>query len=119
MLTAIEETAREGVATVVAIREALLAAKHEVRRKYRFYSQDLINNIFSYPYTRVKFLAQELGVSRITATRYLDELTAGGILAKVKVGRSNYYINQRLYQIVTGSPPPSPETDSSSSLRGA
>lgn len=106
MLTAVEETAREGIATVVAIREALLAVKHRVRREYKFYSQDLINNIFSHPYTKVKFLQEELGVSRITATRYLEELTAGGILHRVKIGRSNYYINPRLYQILTGSPPP-------------
>lgn len=108
MLTAVEETAREGIATVVAIREALLAVKHRVRREYKFYSQDLINNIFSHPYTKVKFLQQELGVSRITATRYLEELTAGGILSRVKLGRSNYYINPRLYHILTGSPPPIP-----------
>ncbi len=107
MLTAVEETAREGIATVVAIREALLAVKHLVRREYKFYSQDLINNIFSHPYTKVKFVQEELGVSRITATRYLEELTAGGILTKVRAGRSNYYVNPKLYQILTGSPPPS------------
>ncbi len=105
ILTAVEETAREGIDTVVAIREALLEVKHQVRRDYRFYSQDLINNIFSHPYTKVKFVERELGVSRITATRYLDQLVTAGILYKLRVGRSNFYLNLRLYDILTGSAP--------------
>ncbi len=105
LLTAVEETAREGIDTVVAIREALLEVKHQVRRDYRFYSQDLINNIFSHPYTKVKFVERELGVSRITATRYLDQLVTAGILYKLRVGRSNFYLNLRLYDILTGSAP--------------
>ena len=102
VLTAVEETAREGIATVAAIKTALLDVKHRVRERYRFYSRDLINNIFSHPYTKIRFVERELGVSRITATRYLDELSAGGILRKVKVGRSNFYINVALYAILAG-----------------
>jgi Fic family protein len=104
MLTAVEETAREGIATVGAIKAALLDVKHRVRERYRFYSQDLINNIFSHPYTKIQFVEQELNVSRITATRYLDELAEGGILRKVKVGRSNFYMNLALLEILVGEP---------------
>lgn len=64
-------------------------------------SQDLINNLFSHPYTKVEFVMRDLKVSRITATRYLDELTASGILRKRKVGRTNYYINEPLVAILT------------------
>jgi len=106
MLTAVEETAREGIAMVTAIRGALLEVKHRVRRDFpKFYSQDLINNLFSYPYTKVQFVEEELGVSRITATRYLDLLAAGGVLEKMKVGRSNFYVNTRLYEILAGAAP--------------
>jgi Fic family protein len=108
MLTAVEVTARQGVATVVAIREALLEVKHQVRKDYKFYSQDLINNIFAYPYTKIQFLERELGVSRITATKYLDRLAEGGILEKVRVGRSSFYINTRLFRILTDAAPLSP-----------
>ncbi len=102
MLAAVEEAAREGIATVLAIREALLDVKHEVRKRFpKFYSQDLINNIFSHPYTKIGFVEEELGVSRITATKYLDSLATAGILEKVKVGRSNYYINSQLHRILT------------------
>lgn len=102
MLKVVEETARDGIATVGAIRDALLQVKHQVRRDYKFYSQDLINNIFSNPYTRIQFVAEELDVSRLTAAKYLDQLAHGGVLRKVKVGRSNLYINVKLCAILTG-----------------
>lgn len=102
MLTAVEKTAREGIVTVGAIKGALLDVKHRVRARFKFYSQDLINNLFSHPYTKIQFVEEELGVSRLTATKYLDELTDAGFLRKVKLGRSNFYINVMLYTILTG-----------------
>ena len=41
-------------------------------------------------------------MSRLTATKYLEALTAAGFLHKRKIGRSNYYINLPLYRILTG-----------------
>ena len=41
-----------------------------------------------------------LNISRITAAKYLDTLVDGGFLAKHRAGRSNYYINQALSQIL-------------------
>jgi len=75
--------------------------KHRIRAAYRFYSQDLINNLFSHPYTKIDFVERDLKVSRLTATKYLDELTDGGFLSKQKIGRSNYYINLALTEILT------------------
>jgi Fic family protein len=106
MLAAVEATAREGITTVGAIKRAMLDVKHRVRANYRFYSQDLINNLFSHPYTKIQFLERDLDVSRLTATRYLDELAAGGILRKLKVGRSNFYVNVALYDILAGDSAP-------------
>jgi Fic family protein len=102
ILIAVEQTARESVATVNAIKTALLETKHRIRASYKFYSQDLINTLFMHPYTKIQFVEHDLNVSRLTATKYLDELAAGGILLKYKVGRSSYYINRLLYQILTG-----------------
>lgn len=106
MLTAVERTASESIATIQAIKALLLGMKHRIRERYRFYSQDLINNLFSHPYTKIDFIRHDLKVSRLTATRYLDELAEGGFVHKQKVGRSNYYINVPLYQILTGAVPP-------------
>ncbi len=113
MLTAVEETAAAAISTVTAIRSALLDAKHRIRKQYRFYSQDLINNLFTHPYTKIQFVERELNVSRGTAVKYLEALAEGGFLEKRKIGRSNYYINLPLYAILTGdefSPPSGGDT---------
>ena len=51
-----------------------------------FNSQYLINNLFSYPYTKIEFNQHGLKVSRLTATKYLEALTADGFLHKRKIG---------------------------------
>jgi len=110
LLGAVERTAKDGIATIQAIKAALMDYKHRIRDGYKFYSQDLINNLFSHPYTKIEFLQHDLGVSRLTATRYLDTLARDGLLRKIKVGRSNYYINEPLYRILTGETPPAGES---------
>lgn len=102
MLTAVEDTAKEGIATIQAIKSALLDYKHRIRAEHRFYSQDLINNLFSHPYTKIEFIQNDLKVSRLTATGYLEKLTESGFLVKQKMGRNNYYINVPLVRVLTG-----------------
>ncbi len=106
MLEAVEQTSIEGIAAIQAIRTLLLDYKHRIRAQFRFYSQDLINNLFSHPYTKIEFVQKDLGVSRLTATSYLNRLTAGGFLHKKKIGRSNYYMNLPLYGVLTGETKP-------------
>ena len=102
ILDAVEQTAGETIATIAAIKTALMDYKHRIRAEYKFYSQDLINNIFTHPYTKIEFIERDLKVSRLTATKYLDALSAGGFVEKRKVGRTNYYINLALTPILTG-----------------
>lgn len=106
LLVAVERTATDGIATIQAIKAQFLDYKHRIRAAHHFYSQDLINNLFSHPYTRIEFVERDLGVSRLTATRYLDKLAADGFLQKRKIGRANYYINPPLYRILAGELPP-------------
>lgn len=101
MLSAVEHTAAAGIETIQAIKALLFDYKHRIREQYKFYNQDLINNLFSHPYTKIEFIQHDLKVSRLTATRYLDKLTEGGFVLKQKIGRSNYYINRPLYGILT------------------
>ena len=100
MLDAVEQTAAQTLATIHAIKAALLDYKHRIRAQHKFYSQDLINNLFMHPYTKIDFLQRDLQVSRLTATKYLDALAASGFVQKQKVGRSNYYVNRALNQIL-------------------
>lgn len=101
MLTAVESTATETIQTIHAIKAALMTLKHHIRANYKFYSQDLINSLFNHPYTKIEFLERELRISRLTATKYLDALTDGGVLQKHRIGRNNYYVNLELCAILT------------------
>lgn len=100
LLEAVEETAQQTVATIHAIKAALADYKHRIREGYKFYSQDLINNLFTHPYTKIDFVQRDLKVSRLTATKYLEALVDGGFVQKQKVGRSNYYVNLVLSEIL-------------------
>ena len=71
-----------------------------LRTNYKFYSQDLLNNLFKHPYTKIGFVVNDLGVSRLTAATYLNTLADDGILRKEKVGNSNYYINIHLFNLL-------------------
>lgn len=102
MLTAVERSAIDAIATIHAISAALMDAKHRIRAQYKFYSHDLINNLFTHPYTKIEFIERDLKVSRLTATKYLNALSEGGFVRKQKVGRSNYYVNVALNAILTG-----------------
>ena len=79
---------------------ALFDYKQRIRAGYKFYSQDLINNLFMHPYTKIGFAQRGLEVSRITATKYLDALAAGGFVKKQKIGRGNYYVNLGLNAVL-------------------
>jgi Fic family protein len=100
LLDAVEVTAGQTIQTVQAIKTALFDYKHRIRDGYKFYSQDLINNLFMHPYTKIEFIQRDLKVSRLTATKYLDALVDGGFVDKQKVGRSNYYVNVALNKIL-------------------
>lgn len=102
LLTAVEETALEAMRTIQRIKEAMMDYKHRIRAGHKFYSQDLINNLFTHPYTKIDFIERDLKVSRPTATRYLESLTYTGFLRKQRIGRYNYFINPALTSILTG-----------------
>lgn len=100
MLDSIEQTAKESIKTINEIRVLMFDYKHRIRQQLpKIYSQDLLNNLFRHPYTKIDFVMNDLNVTRLTATRYLDNLTERGFVQKHKVSRSNYYINQPLLQI--------------------
>lgn len=101
ILDGIEITSLQTINQIHGIR--LLMQKHKQRMRSelpKIYSQDILNNIFRHPYTKIDFIMSDLKVTRITATRYLDELARIGLLDKQKIGRDNYYINIDLYELL-------------------
>jgi len=104
MLGGISSTAEHTTGLIHKIHQLLLQLKQQIRDNHKFYSQDLINNLFRHPYTKVAFLEGDLGVSRATATRYLEALAEGGILQKHKLGRESYYTNHALIEVLFNMP---------------
>lgn len=101
MLSAVEETSRETLTKVRGIRGLMQATKQRLRSELpKIYSQDLLNNLFRHPYTKIEFIERDLGVSRPTATKYLGALEAAGLVRKVKLGRTNFYINEPLFSLL-------------------
>lgn len=76
--------------------------KYHIRENYKFYSQDLLNNLFRHPYTKIEFLQDELKIERRTAAKYLNILAEDKvkILDKIKIGNTNFYINSGLMKII-------------------
>ena len=94
MLEGVEITSQQTIKIIKQIKVLMMDYKHRIRKELpKIYSQDLINNLFRHPYAKIGYVMEDLGVSRITATRYLDQLSEKGILEKQKHGRDNYYIN--------------------------
>ncbi len=74
--------------------------KNQLRDNYKFYSQELLNHLFKQPYTKIEFLMTDLNISRVTASSYLNQLANDGLLIKQKLGKSNYYINTQLMNVL-------------------
>lgn len=101
MLDGVEQMAGQTTRLVHRIRDLMLDHKVRLRSELpRIYSQDLLNSMFSHPYSKIAFVERDLGVSRITATRYLDELTRIGLMRKHKIGRESYYMNRALLDLL-------------------
>ena len=100
MLKGIEETAVETTRLVKGISKLMAEFKALLRPKFgKQYRHELLNNLFFHPYTKVEFLEKEMMVSRITANRYLNVLVKTGLIERIKIGRSYYYINLPLMNL--------------------
>lgn len=102
MLDAVHITAKQTLVLVDEIKTLMAAFKVLMRDDHaKIYSQDLLNNLFRHPYTRIEYVVNELGVGRQTAGRYLDQLADSGLVTKVTKGVNNYYVNEPLVKLLT------------------
>ncbi len=99
ILKGIEVTACDTIERINQIRELMQDYKQRIRSTFKFYSQDLLNNLFCHPYTKIEFIERDLKVTRQTAAKYLDTLSEQGFLKKEKIGVHNFYINLPLFDI--------------------
>lgn len=102
MLEAVEVTSKDTIEMIKRIKRLMADYKKRIRDEQpRMYSQDLINSIFRHPYSKINYLCKDLQVARLTATRYLDKLADMGMLNKMKIGRSSYYVNSPLFDLLS------------------
>jgi Fic family protein len=101
MIDGVEKIARETIQLIEDLKVLMAEMKMLLRDNYKFYSQELLNNLFTHPYTKIEFIVRDLGVSRITAANYLNKLADDGVLRKEKLGTGNYYVNERLYALLS------------------
>lgn len=102
LLKGIEVTAHQTIDLITDIKTVMQDYKNRIRTELpKIYSQDLINNLFKNPYTKIEFLQNDLKISYLTARKYLEILTEKGYLTKVQVGKFSYYINEPLLSVFT------------------
>lgn len=101
ILKGIEQTSRRTTHLIHGIRELMQRYKKTLRSELpKIYNQDLLNNLFRHPYTKIDFVMQELQITRNTAAKYLDELVRIGLLSKHKRHKDNYYVNDALFSLL-------------------
>ena len=101
MLEAVAETSQTTHTLLEGIRSLMASTKRRMRDELpKIYSQDLLNNLFRHPYTRIEYVQKDLNLqARQTAARYLDTLAEYGFVEKHQSGRNNYFINVPLIQL--------------------
>ena len=118
MLKGIEETSAETIRLVKGISALMMEYKQKLRPLFgKQYKHELLNNLFSHPYTKIEFIERDMMVQRQTASKYLDMIVDTGLLSKIKLGRSNYYMNIKLIDLfINHAKVPSQETDTVESV---
>lgn len=102
ILTAIIETAQ---LTTRKIRN-ILSLKEEMEKTMKLalgssFSYDLLQLMFTLPYLKIELLEEKKMAHRQTASAWLKKLTDANILRPQKIGRTTYYINYKLMDLLS------------------
>lgn len=97
MLQGVSSTSRTTISLIEAVRKLMADYEQRIREALpKIYSHALLTNLFRHPYTKIEAVQDDLGVSRITASKYLSELTESGFVEKHRMGKYNYFVNRPL-----------------------
>ena len=101
MLDAVEQTSLETIELINNISDLMIKTQDKISQELpKIYSKDLVEILFMHPYTKIDFLVGKMGLHRHTASTYLNELENIGILKPIKIGRSKYFINLELFDML-------------------
>ena len=102
MLAAVADTARWTSAKIRAVQQLHTAATAFVRaRAPKIYSRELVDMLFVQPYCRIQNLVEADIAKRQTASVYLRQLAAMGMLREIKVGREKLFIHPNFVRLIT------------------
>ncbi len=101
MLEGVEQTATSQIELINEIKTLMDKTKVELRTKLpKIYSKDFLEVLFIHPYTKIDMLVNNLGLHRETASKYLKQLATIGILKPIKLGRTIFYVNEKLFDLL-------------------
>ena len=101
ILEAVEQTSLETIELINNISDLMIKTQDKISMELpKIYSKDLVEILFMHPYTKIEFLVEKMGLHRHTASTYLNELEKIDILKPVKIGRSKYFINLELFDML-------------------
>ena len=101
MLEAVEQTSLETIDLINNISKLMTKTQDKISLELpRIYSKDLVEILFMHPYTKIEFLVEKMGLHRHTAAAYLNELEKQKILKPIKIGRSKYFVNLELFDML-------------------
>lgn len=102
ILKGIEETSKNTINLIKLIQEEMESYKIQFIEKLpKIYSDDLLEALFFEVYTRINYIEEKCGVTRQTASTYLNQLVEVGLLEYEKVGRESIYKNVRLINLLS------------------
>ncbi|MEI8278828.1 MAG: Fic family protein [Bacteroidota bacterium] len=102
MLEGVSQTAKDTIGLVNNIRALMDSYKLDFAAKLpKIYSRELLDTLFKHPYTKIEHVEQDLGISYDKARNHLEKITEIGLLHKVQIGKSSFYINQPLYNLLS------------------
>jgi len=101
MLDSVEQTSLETIELIESMQSLMDKTKTKIELELpKIYSKDLLEIIFSYPYTKIEFLVDKLNIHRDTASKHLKALEKVGILHSVKLGKTKFFINIKLFEML-------------------
>ena len=102
ILQGVEETSKYTIDKINSIKILMKDIKLKIiEKENKIYSKDLLEILFLHPYTKIEFLVERLNISRQTASKYLEKLEGINIVKKEKIGNRNYYVNTKLYELLS------------------
>jgi Fic family protein len=109
MLEGVRQTSVSTLKKIDAIRVLQSVMKSEMSQAINGGGHvGLLDVLFEQPYCRISNVMEVCGVSRPTATNWLNALKDGGVLLDVKVGRERLFINTRYMRLLVDDELPNP-----------